>query len=131
MLFAKAGRCISKPRPVQLFGGQIQWVDTARYLGVFLYIRLTWSTYISQVRKKRAQSLGVLGPLLNRGSGLSIRNGVLLYKLLIRPMMDHACPVWRYAALSHIRKLHVFQYKCFALLPMHLGTMERGKFTMN
>jgi len=30
----------------------------------------------------------MLGPLLNRRSDLSVRNGVLLYKQLIRPLMD-------------------------------------------
>jgi hypothetical protein len=38
-----------------------------------------------------------LGPLLKSRSGLSIRNGVLLYKQLILPVMDYACPVWRSA----------------------------------
>jgi hypothetical protein len=33
----------------------------------------------------------MLGPLLNRKSDLSVRNGVLLYKQLIRPMMDYVC----------------------------------------
>jgi hypothetical protein len=50
--------------------------------------RLTWSPHIDQVRKKTAQRKGMLGPLLNRKSDLSVRNGVLLYKQLIRPMMD-------------------------------------------
>jgi len=35
----------------------------------------------------------MLGPLLNRKSDLSIRNGVLLYKQLIRLVMDYACPL--------------------------------------
>jgi hypothetical protein len=56
-----------------------------------------------------------MGPLLNRRSGLSIRNGVLLYRQLIRPMMDYACPVWRSAARSHIRKLQVLQSKCLRI----------------
>jgi len=51
MLFAKAGRRIPKPRPVQFFGEPIQWVDTARYLGVTLDTRLTWATHIDQVKK--------------------------------------------------------------------------------
>jgi hypothetical protein len=54
----------------------------------------------------------VLGPLLHRRSGLSLRNGVLLYKQLICPMMDYGCPVWRFAARSHVRKLQVIQSKC-------------------
>ena len=46
-LFAKAGW-----RPLQFLGVPIQWVVTARYLGVILDSRLTWSPHIVQVRKK-------------------------------------------------------------------------------
>jgi hypothetical protein len=74
---AKDGRFI----PVQLFGEPVHRVDTVRYLGVTVDKQLTWSTHIDQVRKKAAQSLGALGTLLNRRSGLSLRNGVLLFNL--------------------------------------------------
>jgi hypothetical protein len=59
--------------------------------------------------------LGVLGPLLNRRSGLSIRNVVLLCKQLIRPMMDYAYPIWRWAARTHYRKLQVLQSKSLCI----------------
>jgi hypothetical protein len=84
MIFARARRHFLKSRPVRLFGEPINRVDTARYLGVTLDTRLTWSPHIDQVRKKAAQRLRVLDPLLNRRSGLPIGNGVLLYKQLIR-----------------------------------------------
>jgi hypothetical protein len=93
----------------------IQWVETARYLGVTLDTQLTWSAHVNQVGKKAAKRLGVLGPFLNRRSSLSVSNGVLLYKQLIRPMMDHACPIWRSAARSHVRKLQVLQSKCLRI----------------
>jgi len=57
----------------------------------------------------------MLGPLLNRKSDLSIRNGVLLYKQLIRPMMDYGCPPWRSAARTHSRMLQVLQSKSLHL----------------
>jgi len=57
----------------------------------------------------------MLGILLNRKSDLSVRNGVLLYKQLIRPLMDYACPSLRSVARSHFRRLHVLQSKCFRL----------------
>ena len=116
MLFVKAGRSIPKPRPVQLFGDPIHSFDTARYLGVTLYAWLTWSTHVDQVRKKAAQRPGVLGTLLNRRSGLSIRNGVMMHKQLIGPMMNYVCPVWRSAACSHTRKLQVLQSKCLRIV---------------
>jgi len=119
MLFAKAGRRISKPWPVQLFREPIQWVVTARYLGVTFDKRLTWSTHIDQVRKNAAQRLGMLGPLLNRRSSLSIRNCVLLYKQPFRPMIEYSCPLWR-SALAPIS----VNCRCFSP-----GLITR-KFTM-
>ena len=59
----------------------------------------------------------MLDPLLNRKSDLSVRNGVLLYKKLICPMMDYACPTWRSAACTHVWRLQVLQSKC-----LHLAT---------
>jgi hypothetical protein len=82
---------------------------------VTLDTQLTWSALVNQVGKKAAQRLDVLGPLLNRRSGLSVRNDVLLYKQLIRPMVDYACPILRSAARSHVRKLQVLQSKCLRI----------------
>ena len=73
--------------------------------GVTLDTQLTRSPHIDQFRKRTAQRMGMLGPLLNRKSDISVRNGVLLYKQLIRPLMDYACPAWR----SHGRRLQVLQ----------------------
>ena len=53
----------------------------------------------------------MLGPLLKRKSDLSVKNGVLLYKQLIRPMMDYAFP----AAHTHVRRLQVLQSTCLRL----------------
>jgi hypothetical protein len=81
--------------------------------------------------EKAAQRLGVLGPLLNRRSGLSVRNGVLLYKQVIRPMMDYASPIWRSAARSTSGSCKCYKPCVFALRLTHLGTLVRGKFTRN
>ena len=59
--------------------------------------------------------MGTLGPLLNGKSDLSIRNGVLLYKQLIRS-------AWKSAARTHIRRLQVLHPSVFALLLVHPGT---------
>jgi hypothetical protein len=78
IIFAHARQHFIQPQPMTLFWEPIQWVDKIRYLGVTLDTQLHWSPHIDQVRKKTAQ-MGMLGPLLNRKSDLSIRNGVLLY----------------------------------------------------
>jgi len=89
--------------------------DTTRYLGVTLGTRLTWSPHIDQVRKRAPQRMSMLGSVPNRKNDHSVRNGVLLYKQLIRSMMDYACPAWRSAARTHVRRLQVLQSKCIRL----------------
>jgi hypothetical protein len=115
IIFARAGRRFIQPRPVSLFGEPNLWVATTLYLGVTLDRRLTWSPHIHQISRRTAQRMGLLGPLLNRRSELSIKNGVLLYKQLIRPLMDYAYLVWRSAARTHVGRLQVLQFK-FLLL---------------
>jgi hypothetical protein len=73
IIFARAGRCFIQHRPVTLFGEPIQWVETTRYKGVTLDKRLTWSPHIDQVKKKTAQRMGIVDPLLNRKHDLSVR----------------------------------------------------------
>jgi hypothetical protein len=58
----------------------------------------------------------MLGPLLKIRSDLSIMNEVLLYKQLIRTVMDYACPAWRFAACIYVRKLQVLQSMCLCLV---------------
>jgi hypothetical protein len=60
--------------------------------------------------------MGLLGPLLNRRSKLSIRNGVLLYMQHIHSETDYACPAWSSAAHTHVQRLKVLQYKCLRLV---------------
>jgi len=79
IIFARVGRRSIQPRPLTLFVEPIEWVDTTRYLGVTLDTRLTWSPHIDQFRRRSAQRMGMLCPLLNRKRVLSVRNGVLLY----------------------------------------------------
>ena len=78
--------------------------------------RLTWSSHIQQVSRRTAQRMGLLGPFLIRRSDLTIRNGVLLYKQLIRLLMDYACPALRSAARTHVWRLQVLQAECLPLV---------------
>jgi hypothetical protein len=97
---------------------------------VILNTGATCSTHINHVRKKAAQRLRVLRPLLNRRSGLSIRNGVLLYKQIIRPMMDDAFPPGDPLLAPISGKLKSFNLGVFALLTVHLSTLVTDNITM-
>ena len=57
----------------------------------------------------------MLNPFLNRKIDLFVRNGVLRYKQLIRPMMDYKCHAWMSASCTHVPRLRVLQSKCLRL----------------
>jgi hypothetical protein len=60
----------------------------------------TGSAWLSPKQEKR--------PLRNK-------NGVLLYKQLIRPMMDYACAIWRCTARGYVKQLQALQSKCLRI----------------
>jgi hypothetical protein len=62
--------------------------------------------------KKAAQRLDMLGPLLNRRSGLSIRNGCCFTSSSPFSVMDYACPIRMSAFRSHVPWLQEMQSKC-------------------
>jgi hypothetical protein len=64
VLFVKVAIRIQKPREVQFLGEPVQWVETARYLGMTLDTQLIWSAHVNQVGKKAAQRMDVLGSSL-------------------------------------------------------------------
>jgi hypothetical protein len=71
--------------------------------------------------------MGLLGPLLNMRSKLTIRNGVLLYKQLIRPVMGYEFLAWRSTARSHVRRQKVLQSKCLrfvAVFHLYLSNLQ-------
>ena len=57
LLFSPPRRRIPNPRGLRFLGGEIQWLETVRYLGVTLDIGLTWKPHIDQVRQKTSQRL--------------------------------------------------------------------------
>jgi hypothetical protein len=59
--------------------------------------------------------MGMVGPLLNRRNDLSVRNGVLLYKQLIRPHDGFFYSAWRSVARTNVRRLKVLKSKCLRL----------------
>jgi hypothetical protein len=77
-----------------------------------------WFGCVISIRLERTRPrTGSIGLSPKQESGLLIRNGVLLYKQLIRPMMNYACPIWRSDVHTHVRMVQVLQSKC-----LHIAT---------
>jgi hypothetical protein len=104
------------PNPIQYncLGSQSIGLTEPVFWGLTHDTQQTCSPSVDQARKKADQRLGVLGPILDRRGGLSIRNRVLLYKQLIWPMMD-LFPIRRSGACTHVRRPQVLQSKCLRI----------------
>lgn len=96
---------------LELFDDAIPWVNEARYLGVVLDRTLSWRANIANLASRARSRLGILGPVLNRRSALSVANGLTLYKALVLPIMTFAAPIWGSADKSHLDALQRVQNK--------------------
>lgn len=67
----------------------------------------------------------MLAPHLKRRSALSFTNCVLLCKLLIRRMMDYACPVRRNKSALTSGVCMRFHSKCLCVVTLETSTFTR------
>ena len=54
--------------------------------------------------------------LTRDGQRLSLHNNLTIFKLLIRPILTYAAPVWSNTSLSNYRHLQVLQSKCLRVI---------------
>ena len=72
--------------------------------------------YNTQCNADNAGVFLQLFPLLARDSTLSLHNKLALYKLLIRPILTYAAPIWSNTSLSNYRHLQILQSKCLRVI---------------
>ncbi|KAL4104985.1 hypothetical protein QTP88_020260 [Uroleucon formosanum] len=99
------------PGNLKLYGNNIPWSPSIKYLGVILDRKLTWNPQITSKLQQGYQRLKILYPLLNRQSSLSWKCFILLYKQILQPLLLYAVPVWGNCAKTHIHKIQIFQSK--------------------
>ncbi|GFW23207.1 RNA-directed DNA polymerase from mobile element jockey [Trichonephila clavipes] len=52
---------------------------------------------------------GTLNRLISPKSKLALRQKVLLYKAILRPIMLYASSIWAAVTVTHLKRLHTFQ----------------------
>jgi hypothetical protein len=79
---------------------------TKEMLGVLVTDNLSWDQHINDICLETNERLHFL-KLLKRSS-MSSDNLLQYYKLIIRPVMEYACPVWQTSATNFrlFRSLH-------------------------
>lgn len=89
---------------------------SVKYLGVHLDSKLLFTEHIDSICKKANTALSLLQNLINRKSALSEKNQLLLYKVVIRPILLYACPIWGNTCKTNIKKLETIQNKILRII---------------
>jgi hypothetical protein len=105
---------------LQLNGRDIPFVNNVTYLGVTFDRRKSWRHHFERTVAK-ALRMSVRTYSLFKSEHLSRNIKLTLYKALIRSVMTYACPIWEYAADTHLLKLHCLQNRVFRAI----GNLDR------
>ncbi|GFU16062.1 RNA-directed DNA polymerase from mobile element jockey [Trichonephila clavipes] len=101
------------PKTLSLFDEDIEWVNVVRYLGLFLDSSLTYRQHTKYICDKFWTKIHLSSSLIGRRSPLSLKNKVLLYKQVLRPVLTYAAPVWGAAAPTTIKKSKLCRIRFF------------------
>ena len=97
------------PAKLKMYGTELDWLKTTRYLGVILDSRLTWKPHLQYISDKYRLNTIKLNKLIGRHSPLNLQNKLLLYKVIMRPVITYAAPVWGGACRTTLEKFERLQ----------------------
>ena len=99
----------SPPLPAyHLDSSVISHHPVVRYLGVLVDCKLNWNEHCRYVSAKATRSLNFLRHCLYNASSL-IKSSV--YKCVVRPTLEYACPVWHPYTTKNINTLESVQHR--------------------
>ncbi|GFV97496.1 RNA-directed DNA polymerase from mobile element jockey [Trichonephila clavipes] len=108
LLFTRQ-RCIGNLPHDNIFNQPVPWVTEYKYPGLILDTKLNFAKHIRSAHQKAAGMRCTLNRLISPKSKLALRQKVLLYKAILRPIMLYASPIWAAAEITHLKRLHTFQ----------------------
>jgi hypothetical protein len=108
----RTGMCL----PVLMNSLQLHCADQVKYLGLHLDRKLAWHHHIFATRNQLGLTLTKLYWLLGRSSRPSLRNKLLLYKTILKPIWTYGIQLWGTASTSNIEILERFQSKALRII---------------
>lgn len=103
-------------RAVTTNGVPSTWVNAANYLGVVFDSKLTFDKHVNAAIEKLDRAVRSMYSLVNRRSKLHLKNKMLVFKCILRPIMAYGSPVWGGCAKSHRKRLQVKQNKLLKMI---------------
>lgn len=117
MIFTRKRAIRHRPQKcVKVNGVDVNWNNSATYLGMKLDPKLTYRNHVESRIIKSDKAFKALYPLINRKSKISTGNKLLLYKSIFRPTLTYASPIWHNCAKVHQNRLQRHQNKILKVM---------------
>ena len=104
------------PLQIAIDGEQVKRTEQQRLLGVVLDKELNFTQHVDHAIRKARGSFGKMAYLLKGRKGIPVKEGIEMFKALIRPHMEYGIPAWASMQEIEIRRLEVMQSKCLRQL---------------
>lgn len=99
---------------LKLHGEEINWVNSIKYLGVYLDTKLSWKTHTMTTTKKASARLWALVPLL-KSKAITTDKKLQLYKAIVLPILSYAAPIWAGCVYNQTESMQILQNKALRL----------------
>ena len=111
MLFTN--RNTEMPPSVYFNGRKLEWVNSMKYLGVYIDRNLSFSVHTNYVHQKLSKLLGLIYSL---SSFLNKDTLILIYKSLVVPTVTQDVVIWGNASKTHLDKISISMNKIIRII---------------
>ncbi|GFU80867.1 RNA-directed DNA polymerase from mobile element jockey [Trichonephila clavipes] len=130
-VFFSAGHGARKPPPIYVQNHLVPWSKSVNYLGVTLDQHLSFNDHITKINSKFRALACLYYPYFTRNSPLTIKNRLLIYTSILRPVLLYASPVWGHAAKTNTNRLETSQNVMIRKLTNSPWRLISGVWTVN
>ena len=128
--FAQDGNFRNTITNIKIDGREIAQVCRTKLLGVIISQDLTWNKHVDNIVKKAGKRLYMLYQL--KRAGITQKDLVSLYISVVRPVLEHACPVWHTNLLQYLSdNIEVIQKRALKCIFLGLGYAEIFRYYVN
>ena len=112
MIFRPKNRNDNRP-DITINGSRINEVEKAKFLGVIIDNKLSWSDHTKYVIQKISKGIGIIIKARKYFTQVTLIN---LYNTMVLPFISYCIHVWGKAASIHLNKIHILQKKIIRIL---------------
>lgn len=109
--------------PVNINSKQVPHANTAKYLGMTLDAKLRWKEHVKKKKEELNIKFRKMYWLLGRNSELSIKNKLLLYRQILKPVWTYGIQLWGCTKKTNVKIIQTFQNKalrCIVNAPWYI-----------